>query len=104
MTTRLPTNLATALQLAAVEFADLDAQMAAIQAPTVATTDQIRQKRAELQARGINLREFCDERGVSYQAARELLIGKAKGRRGKSHAAAVALGLKPDPSTLQLAA
>lgn len=68
------------------------------------TTNQLRQKRAELVALGINLREFCDAKGVSYQAARELLIGKSKGRRGKAHQAAVALGLKPDPATLKLAA
>lgn len=65
------------------------------------TTTKIRQKRAELVAKGINLREFCDQRGISYQAARELLIGKSKGRRGKAHAAAVALGLKADPNALE---
>lgn len=68
------------------------------------TAKQIRQKRAELVAKGINLREFCDQRGISYQAARELLIGRSKGRRGKAHEAAVALGLKPDPATIKLAA
>lgn len=57
-----------------------------------------------LRKNGINLREFCDQHGVSYQAARELLSGKAKAFRGESHKAAVALGLKPDPSTLTLAA
>ena len=68
------------------------------------TATKIKQKRAELVAKGINLREFCEQRGVSYQAARELLIGKSKGRRGKAHEAAVALGLKADPATLKLAA
>lgn len=68
------------------------------------TATQIRQKRAELRAKGINLREFCAEKNISYQAARELLIGKSKGHRGKAHLAAVALGLKPDPATLKLAA
>lgn len=68
------------------------------------TPVKLRQKRAELRAHGINLREFCEERGVSYQAAREVLTGKAKGYRGEAHKAAVALGLKPDPSTLKLAA
>ncbi len=57
-----------------------------------------------IRAHGINIREFCDERGISYQAARELLIGKAKGRRGENHKAAVALGLKPAPTTIKLAA
>lgn len=68
------------------------------------TTAQVEQKRAELYAQGINLRELCDQKGVSYQAARDLLCGKTIGRRGNAHKAAVALGLKPDPSTLKLAA
>lgn len=68
------------------------------------TATQIRQKRAELRAKGINLRQFCEEKNICYQAARELLIGKAKGHRGKAHLAAVALGLKPDPTSLKLAA
>lgn len=67
------------------------------------TAAKLAQKRAELRAHGINLREFCEAKGVSYQAARELLIGKSKGHRGEAHKAAVALGLKPDPSTLQFA-
>lgn len=66
------------------------------------TLEQIRQKRAELFALGINLRELCDVRGISYQAARELLCGKAIGRRGAAHKAAVALGLKPDPSVARI--
>lgn len=68
------------------------------------TAAKLLKKRAELRAHGINLREFCDQRGISYQAARELLIGKSKGHRGEAHKAAVALGLKPDPTTLKLAA
>ena len=57
-------------------------------------------KRAELAAHGINLRELCEAKNISYQAARELLCGKSSGRRGNSHRAAVALGLKPDPEKL----
>lgn len=67
------------------------------------TTAQLRKKRAELHAMGINLRALCSERGISYQAARDLLCGRAIGRRGEAHKAAVALGLKPDPTTLKLA-
>lgn len=63
------------------------------------TPAKIRQKHAELRAKGIVLRDFCAERGIDYQAAREIITGKAKGYRGKRHLAAVALGLKPDPST-----
>lgn len=68
------------------------------------TTAQLRKKRAELHAQGINLRALCSERGISYQAARDLLCGRARGLRGETHKAAVALGLKPDPATLKLAA
>lgn len=68
------------------------------------TEEHIYQSRAKLFALGINLREFCAEHDIDYQAARELLCGKAKGYRGARHTAAVALGLKPDPSTLKLAA
>ncbi|MFA5825720.1 MAG: hypothetical protein WC825_07075 [Gallionellaceae bacterium] len=57
-------------------------------------------KREELAAHGINLREFCEAKEISYQAAREILCGKASGRRGNTHRAAVALGLKPNPEKL----
>lgn len=59
------------------------------------------QKRAELFARGISLRAYCKEKGISYQCARDLLIGRNVGSRGKGHEAAVVLGLKPDPATLK---
>lgn len=64
------------------------------------TNEDRQKKRAELIARGINLRAFCREKGIDYQAARALMCGRCAGRRGKAHAAAVALGLKPDPDTL----
>jgi gp16 family phage-associated protein len=56
------------------------------------------EKRAELAAQGINLREHCAAHNIDYQAARDLLCGKCKGRRGKAHHAAVFLGLKPNPA------
>jgi gp16 family phage-associated protein len=68
------------------------------------TRTQINKVRAGLEARGINLREHCEQLGISYQAARDLLSGRGRARRGERHRAAVALGLKPDPSTLKLAA
>ena len=68
------------------------------------TAAQIMKKRAELFAQGINLREFCEQKNISYQAARDLLCGKAAGRRGEAHKAAVALGLKPAPLNQRLAA
>lgn len=57
-------------------------------------------KRAELAAKGINLRELCAENDIDYQAARDLLCGKSKGRRGNAHRAAVFLGIKPNPEQL----
>lgn len=64
------------------------------------TPELRKQKRDELIAHGVNLRALCAEKNIDYQAARELMCGLSKGRRGKSHEAAVALGLKPDPATL----
>lgn len=57
-------------------------------------------KRAELAAQGINLRELCAANNIDYQAARDLLCGKSKGRRGNAHRAAVFLGLKQTPKQL----
>lgn len=64
------------------------------------TNEERQKKRAEFIARGVNLRAFCAEKKISYQAARAVMCGKAVGRRGKAHAAAVALGLKPDPDAV----
>lgn len=63
-------------------------------------TTSLIKKRAELAAQGINLRELCAENQINYQSARDLLRGKAKGRRGDAHHAAVFLGLKPTPKKL----
>ena len=63
---------------------------------------KIKRVRAMLFAKGISLHEFCKAKGVSYHCARDLLTGRANGSRGKTHLAAVALGLKPDPATLNL--
>lgn len=71
---------------------------------TKAQQQRLNTVRARLEAHGINLREHCDQLGIDYQAARDLLCGRAAGRRGARHKAAVALGLKPDPATLKLAA
>lgn len=64
------------------------------------TDKRLQELRAELRAKGVNLHTLCKEKGVSYQAARDLLRGRAKGYRGDAHKAAVALGLKPDPDQL----
>ncbi len=64
------------------------------------TQSDLQKKHAELRALGINLRLFCAEKNINYQAARDLLRGRAKGHRGQAHQAAVALGLKPAPEQL----
>lgn len=62
--------------------------------------DALQNKRAELAAKGINLRELCAANNINYQSARDLLRGKSKGRRGDAHRAAVFLGIKPNPEQL----
>jgi gp16 family phage-associated protein len=64
------------------------------------TAAQRHKIRAELDAKGITLKALCQQKNASYQAARDLLCGRTKGRWGEAHKAAVALGLKPDPATL----
>lgn len=46
---------------------------------------------------GICIAEWCRENHISRYAVFDLLRGKRKGLRGKTHHAAVLLGLKPDP-------
>lgn len=50
--------------------------------------------RKTLDKRGLTLASYAEERGVAYHLAVQLLNGQTKGKRGKSHDAAVALGLK----------
>ena len=61
---------------------------------------KLQKKRAELEANGITLSELCAANEINYQAARDLLRGKSKGRRGDAHRAAVFLGLKPNPKQI----
>ena len=68
------------------------------------TERQLRLKRAELRALGVNLRAWCRDRHLSYHAVRDVLRGRSKAVRGEAHRAAVLLGLKPDPATLKLTA
>lgn len=68
--------------------------------PPKDSKDKLLEKREELAAKGINLREHCEAHDINYQSARDLLCGKSRGRRGDSHRAAVFLGLKPNPEKL----
>jgi len=48
---------------------------------------------------GICISEWCKTHGLDHGAVTDLLREKSKGTRGKSHKAAVALGLKENPNT-----
>lgn len=55
------------------------------------------QARAWFDAHGINVSEWCRQRGFNRYVVVDLLRGKRKGRRGEAHLAAIALGLKAAP-------
>ena len=57
-----------------------------------------------LLAHGVPLTDVAREIGVDRMTVVDLLRGLGKGRRGKCHRAAIALGLKADPRTLKRAA
>lgn len=73
-----------------------------MQTNTHPTAEQLAAKRRELRNKGINLRALCKEKKVSYQAARDLLRGRARGLRGNTHKAAIMLGLKSAPESTEL--
>lgn len=64
------------------------------------TQDQIDRKiavfRADLDARGESLSDYCRRKGLDYDAMFMVLRGRSKGKRGKAHQVFVALGLKPN--------
>lgn len=60
-----------------------------------------KQARAWFNANGVCIADWCKERGFDRCTVFDLLRGKRKGLRGEAHKAAVALGLKADPKTVQ---
>lgn len=50
--------------------------------------------RLQLESRGESVAEFARRKGVKANAVYQVLYGTKKGRRGESHRAAVALGIK----------
>lgn len=50
--------------------------------------------RRHLNAQGVSLISYAEKCGVQYHLAVQLINGQAKGKRGKSHDAAIKLGLK----------
>lgn len=62
---------------------------------------QSRRDLAWFRANGITITSWCRQQGLSYHVVKELLYGRNKGIRGESHRAAIALGIKPDPTATQ---
>lgn len=58
---------------------------------TVRTPQEVRN---EFHRKGVSVTEWARNHKVERQIVFDLLSGKAKGRRGKSHHVAVLLGLK----------
>ncbi|MCL4759747.1 MAG: hypothetical protein KJZ96_15540 [Rhodocyclaceae bacterium] len=58
--------------------------------------------RAWIRAHGLCQTELARRIGVSRLIVVDLLRGQLKGHRGDAHRAAIALGLKADPDTLDL--
>lgn len=65
--------------------------------PVLRRSRSVDEFRQWLYDHGISLAQFCRDHNISEVAAKDLLRGKQKGTYGKSHLAAVAMGLKPDP-------
>ncbi len=62
------------------------------------TKDQLDRKiaafRADLDARGESVSDYCRRKGLNYDAMFMVLRGRSKGKRGEAHKVFVALGLK----------
>ena len=54
----------------------------------------LEEARAQLEARGESVADFARRKNVKAAAVYQVLYGTKKGRRGESHRAAVALGIK----------
>lgn len=57
------------------------------------------QVKADFAAKGITIKDWADENGFPEMSVYQVVNGYTKGTRGKSHAIAVALGMKPNPDT-----
>ncbi len=62
--------------------------------PPLRTAEEARQW---LNDQGITATQFARDNKLSIDAVKEVLNGRSKANFGKSHAAAVALGMKPNP-------
>ena len=52
--------------------------------------------RKQLIDQGITLKEWAEERGFNPEYCSRVLTGMVKGKRGKGHQIAVAMGIKPN--------
>lgn len=64
--------------------------------PRTSTTSllTLEQARQQLEARGETVQDFARRKGLKPRSVYGVLYGNNKGRRGESHRAAVALGVK----------
>jgi gp16 family phage-associated protein len=53
--------------------------------------------REDFERHGVSISKWARDRGFDESLVRAVLLERAKGRYGKAHEIAVALGLKPDP-------
>ena len=59
------------------------------------------QVKAKFQQQGITVAQWAASNGIERDVAYRLLNGRAVGLRGKTHEAAVKLGIKADPQKAQ---
>lgn len=68
---------------------------------TSTTVRTAEQALAWLVANGICIADLARKHDIPRYAFYDVLRGKRVGRRGQAHKAAVLLGMKPDPKTVQ---
>lgn len=66
--------------------------------------EKLEQLRRGFVERGESVLSFCNAHDLDYNATLNVLYGRAMGKRGKAHDAAVALGLKPAAATTGVSA
>lgn len=67
-------------------------------APSIPYPQTPETAQAYIRAHGLCITELARARNLPRMAFVDLLRGRSKGRRGVAHLAAIALGLKPEPS------
>ncbi|MCY6411967.1 DNA-binding protein [Acinetobacter sp. VNH17] len=65
------------------------------------TKADIERVKANLVAKGTTAKAWADQHGYDHETVYKILQGTRKCNYGKSHEIAVALGLKPNPETIQ---